>query len=96
MVAFAKEIGVIDSKASFMAIDGLHYAEIDNGIVKLQMQDVTKLENHNSHVFLDTGSPHHVELTENVSELDVVREGAMIRYGKPYNEEGSNVNFVEI
>ena len=95
MVAFAKEIGVIDSKASFMAIDGLHYAEIDNGIVKLQMQDVTKLENHNSHVFLDTGSPHHVELTENVSELDVVREGAMIRYGKPYNEEGSNVNFVE-
>ena len=27
--------------------------------------------------------------------LDIQQEGATIRYGAPYNEEGSNVNFVE-
>ena len=95
LVAFAKEIGVIQDKAIFRAIDGVHRAEIDNGIVKLQMQNVTKVEDHQSHVFLDTGSPHHVEIRSTINDIDIKTEGSKIRYGAPYNEEGSNVNFVE-
>lgn len=95
LVAFAREIGVIQNKATFMAIDGVHHAEITDDIVKLQMQDVTKVTDFNSHIFLDTGSPHHVELRNGIDAIDIQTEGAKIRYGKPYNEEGSNVNFVE-
>ncbi|WP_347922208.1 diaminopimelate epimerase [Pontimicrobium sp. SW4] len=95
LVAFAKEIGVINNDTVFLAIDGLHHAKIEGHIVKLQMQDVPKIETFSKHVFLDTGSPHHVEVRENVDALDIQKEGASIRYGQPYNDEGANVNFVE-
>ena len=59
------------------------------------MQDVPLVETHSNHLFLDTGSPHHVELVSNLNEHEVKTNGSKIRYGQPYNEAGSNVNFVE-
>jgi diaminopimelate epimerase len=95
LVAFAKQLGIISDKATFEAIDGLHHAEIKNGIVRLQMQDVTTIEKHSNYVFLNTGSPHHVQFEEQISDFDIKTLGAKIRYGSPYNEVGSNVNFVK-
>ncbi|WP_341214828.1 diaminopimelate epimerase [uncultured Wocania sp.] len=95
LVAFAKQLGVISNKAIFEAIDGLHHATIEGDIVKLQMQNVEAVENHKSHVFLNTGSPHHVQFEENLENFDIKTKGAKIRYGVPYNEAGSNVNFVK-
>jgi len=95
LVAFAREIGVIENEAAFLAIDGLHRAKIENDIVKLQMQDVSKVSTFEKHTFLDTGSPHHVEMRFNIDAIDIQKEGAFIRYGTPYNDEGANVNFVE-
>ncbi|MFH4965866.1 diaminopimelate epimerase [Gaetbulibacter sp. M235] len=95
LVAFAKQLGIINDKATFEAIDGLHHAEIESGIVKLQMQDVTTIEKHPKHVFLNTGSPHHVQFEEQIESFDIKNLGAKIRYGSPYNEAGSNVNFVK-
>ena len=95
LVAFAKQLGVISNKAVFEAIDGLHHATIENGIVKLQMQDVTRVEMHENHVFLNTGSPHHVQFEDDIENFDIKTKGAKIRYGSPYNEAGSNVNFVK-
>ncbi|MBR9915627.1 MAG: diaminopimelate epimerase [Algicola sp.] len=95
IVAFAKFLGLIDQKAVFEAIDGKHEATIADGLVHLQMQDVDRIEAFKSHVFLDTGSPHHVQLDKNLSELDVKSKGASIRYGTPYHQRGgTNVNFV--
>lgn len=95
LVAFANEIGVIENEATFLAIDGVHHATIEDDIVKLQMQDVIGVNTFDKHVFLDTGSPHHVEVRENIDAIDIQKEGASIRYGQPYNEKGANVNFVE-
>ena len=94
IAAFAKFLGIIENESSFEAIDGLHHAQIENDMVKLQMQDVTLLEKFDSHVFLNTGSPHHVQMEANLEHLDVKSVGAKIRYGAPYNNTGSNVNFV--
>ena len=94
IVAFANLLGIINDKAAFMAIDGEHEAIIENGLVRLLMQDVGVVEKHEKHVFLNTGSPHHIEMTNNLKELDIVQLGSKIRYGKPYDQEGSNVNFV--
>lgn len=95
IVAFANFLGVIDTETKFNAIDGLHKARIDGDIVSLQMGDVNNIELYDSHVFLDTGSPHHVEMVNDIKNIDVKSRGAKIRYGEPYNEIGSNVNFVE-
>ncbi|MGM5471014.1 diaminopimelate epimerase [Flavobacteriaceae bacterium LMO-SS05] len=94
ITAFANFLGIIDHEAAFEAIDGLHHALIEGHMVKLQMQNVSGVENHNHHVFLNTGSPHHVQLEKHLKNLDIKTEGAKIRYGRPYNEAGSNVNFV--
>ncbi|MFI0431346.1 diaminopimelate epimerase [Mariniflexile sp. HMF6888] len=95
LVAFANQLGVIKDKAVFEAIDGLHHATINDGIVKLQMLDVDVVEKHENHVFLNTGSPHHVQFEEQIENFDIKTKGAAIRYGAPYNEVGSNVNFVK-
>ncbi len=95
LVAFAAFLGVIDNKATFTAIDGKHHAEIKDGLVHLQMQDVNTIEKYDTHLFLDTGSPHHVAMVEDLSNYNVKDQGRKIRNGAPYFEEGSNVNFVE-
>ncbi|WP_400079479.1 diaminopimelate epimerase [Winogradskyella sp. R77965] len=95
ITAFAKFLGVIENSTEFTAIDGLHKAKIENDIVHLQMQDVSSIETHSNHLFLDTGSPHHVEMVSNISAFEVKANGSKIRYGQPYNKAGSNVNFVE-
>ncbi|WP_378172873.1 diaminopimelate epimerase [Aquimarina sp. SS2-1] len=95
LVAFAAYLGVIDDKATFTAIDGKHTAEIKDGLVYLQMQNVSKIEKYDSHLFLDTGSPHHVTMVNNLEGYDVRNMGREIRNGAPYFEIGSNVNFVE-
>jgi len=95
LVAFAKQLGIIESKTTFIATDGLHHATIsDAGIVSLQMKDVDALKIEEDYVFLDTGSPHHVQLVEDLKNYPIKEKGAAIRYGKLYGQAGSNVNFV--
>ena len=60
----------------------------------LQMQDVSALKKEEAYTFLDTGSPHHVELRDDVKSINVREEGAAIRYSNLYGQEGANVNFV--
>lgn len=95
ITAFANFLGIIDSEASFTAIDGRHDAKIKEETVYLKMQDVESVDSFETHLFLDTGSPHHVQMSPNLKNLDVKLFGAKIRYGSPYGENGSNVNFVE-
>ena len=91
---FAKLLGIIESKAVFEAADGTHEATIHDDHVSLRMSDVSAIEVFENYTFLDTGSPHHVELVNNLSDFDVKLKGAAIRYNI-YGKEGANVNFVE-
>jgi diaminopimelate epimerase len=92
---FANYLGIINSEATFMAIDGLHRAKIVENDIHLQMQDVLSIEKKEDYVFLNTGSPHHIEFCQNVNKLNVKDEGAKIRYSDLYKEVGSNVNFTQ-
>ncbi len=95
LVAFAKRLNIINDRATFIAVDGLHHATIDsNGIVSLQMKDVDEVNQNENHIFLNTGSPHHVQLVEDLHIFDVRNEGAKIRYSDLYGKAGSNINFV--
>jgi len=95
IVAFAKKLNIISDKTTFDAIDGIHHATIKDNTVMLQMIDVDTIINTNSQLFLNTGSPHHIEFSSDVSKVDVKMKGRSIRNGAPYFEEGTNVNFVE-
>ncbi len=96
VVAFAKQLGVIDTDALFIAVDGEHRAFVEgDGMIRLQMKDVDEVEVHKEYVFLNTGSPHHVQWVPEVATVDVKKEGAALRYGALYvNKGGSNINFV--
>ena len=94
-IAFANFLNCIDDKTTFEAVDGLHSAHIDGDIISLQMHDVSKIKAFENHTFLDTGSPHHVEMVEELKTFDVYGNGKRIREGSPYYMTGTNVNFVE-
>jgi diaminopimelate epimerase len=94
IVKFAKQLGIIDDFTKFEAVDGFHEATIKDDRVLLKMNDVKNIIISENHTFLDTGSPHHVELVENLKEFDVKKNGALIRHNM-YGKDGANVNFVE-
>ncbi len=94
LVAFAHYLGVIEKATTFNAVDGLHYATVEGDIVNLKMIDVDKIHEKQNHSFLDTGSPHHVQMVKELEKFDVQKEGKKLRYGI-YGESGSNINFVE-
>lgn len=96
LVAFAKKLNVINNSCTFIATDGLHHATVaENGLVSLQMIDVSNVKTTPEYVFLNTGSPHHVQLVSDLENYDIKKNGAAIRYGALYGKEGSNINFVK-
>lgn len=96
VVAFANQLGLIQSQTQFTAADGLHSALIQDKQVSLDMNPVTEWKISEDFVFMDTGSPHHVTFVEDVSKVDVAAEGAVIAHNKHYGHSGTNVNFVSM
>ena len=96
IVAFAKSLNIISNETTFKATDGLHDATIfDDGIISLQMKNVNEVKIEKDYVFLNTGSPHHVLMVDDLKHYDVKSNGAQIRYSELYGKAGSNVNFVK-
>lgn len=95
IVAFAKTLNLFETSVSFNAIGEKYHATLKDGEVSLNMRNVENIEVHENHVFLDTGSPHHVTFIENLTSFNVIDQGRKIRNGPPYNQKGTNVNFVE-
>ena len=94
IIAFAHMLEMIDAETTFMAIDGEHKGEIMADGISLKMQDVTKIEGVGDGLVLDTGSPHYIEMVDDLDNLDVNKQGRKIRNSAPFKKEGINVNFV--
>lgn len=95
LVAFAHFLKIFDKKCTFNAIDGLHEAEINDGIVKLKMINVSEIQRDEDNFVLNTGSPHFVQYVSDIENFDVYFNGNKIRNSENYKKEGINVNFVE-
>ena len=97
LTAFAHFLGIFKEKCRFMAIDGEHEAIINaDNWVELKMIDVKNIEIGNGYFLMNTGSPHYVVFTEDLTDIDVYENGRAIRYSERFHTEGVNVNFVEI
>jgi diaminopimelate epimerase len=46
--------------------------------------------------FINTGVPHAVVFTENLDNVDVVKDGAALRYHPDFAPKGTNANFVQV
>ena len=95
IVAFAKKLGIIKGQTTFMAADGKHFASIEGEQISLRMNDVHEIKVDENYTFLNTGSPHHIVLVDDIQSIDVKTEGAKIRYSQLYGQSGSNINFVK-
>lgn len=98
VTAFANFLGILkDQKAYFLAVDGPHYAQLpSDDYVELKMIDVSTSDYNPNYIFLDTGSPHHIQFVPQIEGFDVYNEGKAIRNNETYKEEGTNVNFIEV
>lgn len=100
VAAFAFAEHIAGSNMVFEAFDGIHDAAILNNslneyLVDIQMADVDNYNFHDNQLIVDTGSPHHVSLVDNLSEFDVFGQGKSIRHDKNISKNGVNVNFVQ-
>jgi diaminopimelate epimerase len=97
IVRFANELNIIDKKTTFIAIDGIHEAELlENNNISLKMNDVNSIKLSEEGYILNTGSPHLVIFTENIEKINILDEARKIRYSEKYKKEGININFVHI
>lgn len=100
ITAFAHKLGIIENEAFFKASDGEHRATIisrtgNTSLVKLEMNDVIGANWTNNSIFLDTGSPHLINLCKNLNSVDVIMEGRRLRNDPRFSPQGTNVNFAE-
>ena len=95
ITAFAKRLGIIETSAKFMAIDGVHEAKIEQEFVSLKMNEVKQIEEGENYFYLNTGSPHYVQFVDDIDNFDVFTEGKKIRYNERFKTEGTNVNFIQ-
>lgn len=103
LAAFAIHQGVVNGHHTFQAIDGPHEV-ISEGAspnplwIQLRMQDVQVIQQRAPYTFvLNTGSPHYVAFSNEVLEtFRLVDQAKQIRYNEEFQQEGINVNFVNL
>lgn len=94
IVRFAAESGWIDRDAWFVAADGDHEAKImDDGQIAVHMKSVSVPIQNGNGWYLDTGSPHYVEMVEAVAQLALIDRARSIRYHPEFRDAGVNVNY---
>jgi len=93
LVSYALQLDFDLKTNSFLAIDGVHKFKVVDNEIYLKMNDVKDIVVKNGYNFLNTGSPHVVQIVENVDEINVYEQGKKI--SRQFQEmNGVNVNFV--
>lgn len=94
-IAFAKELGIIDDKTTFETTDGIHDAYIKGDTYYFHLHDVQEVQEKGKDLFINTGSPHHIRVVDEIDLTDIMSIGSEIRYSEAYQPDGTNVNFIE-
>lgn len=96
-VAMATVLQIIKDKTQFNAYDGVHEASVQTDqTVRLKMNDVAGVKPMPSGTFINTGSPHFIQIVTDVEKFSVKEEGRKIRYSESFNPGGTNANFMEL
>jgi len=96
--AFAKSLGIVNNEAVFETTDGIHKIKLENDKIHFQLFDSQIPEKLSKNEwFVNTGSPHHIVISEKVNDIDLLGLGRKIRYSPAYSgQNGTNVNFAQL
>jgi diaminopimelate epimerase len=95
-IMFASFLGMFKEEGYFISIHGENqFLKIDNLNVELQMYDVSNIEVGDKYYYMDTGSPHYIEFSDNLEILDINTEAKKIRYNERFSAVGTNVNYIQ-
>ena len=102
---FAVDVAAVtQSSGTFLACDGPHDFIVSEDNVSVKFADVLKaniVKYSDSDYFVDVGSPHHTKFVDNVTNVDVMKEGRTLCYSGRYStpdetgNAGANINFVQ-
>jgi len=101
---FANKVAGAAGQISFETPAGIIGAELHGESVTLQMSEpkdlrlnisVPGIQGYDVLHFINSGVPHVVVPVRRVDEVDVRRDGALIRRHDVFSPKGANVNFVE-
>ena len=97
-VLFCFHNGICTKKCTFLTNDGPHKGEVlAPGTVKIDIKSPVNVETlPNGDFSANTGSPHYVKFTEDINYIDFISDCKAIRHSEPFNNEGINVNMVEV
>ncbi len=96
LIQFARDLGIQKERYRFLAIDGVHDARFNLGLIELKMQSVLDIIETPVGPTLDTGSPHLVIEVSQLLQFEVVKEGRALRNSPLFMPGGINANFFEI
>jgi diaminopimelate epimerase len=101
IVAFAQHLGIIDTDCYFLAPDGEHHAAIlshdgNECIVKLEMRDAIIYEHTPDYTYLNSGTYHYIEFSDDPERTDFIQHARKIRYDQKYSPHGTNFNLVKV
>ena len=96
-VSYANQLDLQIDSPIFYAIDGHHEYFLSGESVRIQMNNVDRIEEISEDVFiLNTGSPHYVHFSDSLFDQDdFISFSKNIRFSKDFIEDGINVNLVK-
>ena len=94
-VHFAQAIGVPNDQGTFTAIDGSHHYLFDPHEPGISLSTKGEIQSVEELYFLHTGSPHLIQVVDNVDEVEIHIEGKRLRHHPNFQPDGTNANFVE-
>ena len=94
-IAFVETLGIEVSELTFDAIDGVHWGSKKKDEIRVKMGNVNKIQAIDKDFELNTGSPHYVKISKDISSETILNIGKSIRYSPNYKQEGINVNLLK-
>ena len=95
IISLAQSLNIINERTLFNAIDGMHKGIILDKVIKIKMNDVSKIQKIDNGVMINTGSPHYIELVDDIEKIDLEKRGKEINSSRFFIKDGVNVNFVQ-
>ena len=94
LFSFSLSLGIVEKIAKIETSEGIYTATISSrNLVSLKMKNIDDVILFDNKAYLDSGSPHHVEMIKDLNKISVTKMGSSIRFSSRYSPNGTNVNF---
>ena len=94
LFSFTLSLGIIEKIAKIETSEGIYIATISSrNLVSLKMRNIDDVFLFDNKAYLNSGSPHHIEMIEDLNKISVKKLGSSIRFSSRYSPNGTNVNF---